>query len=366
MLLLLGALAGGFVLLARFATPDAARSGGPSDVSVIIPARNEEASIGRLLTSLAHQPEPAREVIVVDDGSTDATAAIARRAGATVVHAPPPPEGWIGKSWACHIGALQATGSVLVFVDADVTFGASGLSRVLGTWERTAREGLLSVQPFHVTQRAYEQLSAYPNLVAAMASGAFAPGRGRWSPVAFGPCLVTSAQAYRSVAGHEAVAGEVIEDIHLARVYGRSGRPVVALAGGTAVSFRMYPSGLRQLVDGWTKNLAGGPGLVSAVPLAGVLAWVLASIVVASDLVQAVAAWLSGRPLPWFPVAMWALVAAQTGWFLRRIGRFAWWSALVFPFLIAGFVAIFLRSVVRRTLRRRVTWHDRTISVRSR
>lgn len=365
----------GFVLLADVRTPprtpprpsSGRRSEGAPGVSltVIVPARNEEASLPRLLDSLAAQTLVPAEVVVVDDGSADATAAIAAASGARVLSAPPPPSGWVGKPWACHVGSQHAAGEVLVFLDADVVVAPDGLDRIVAAWEQGPRGGLLSVQPFHTTVRAYEQMSAYPNLMSMMASGAFAPGSVRFSPVAFGPCLVTSAEVYRQVGGHETVAGEVIEDVCLARAYGAAGCPVEALAGGSAVSFRMYPSGLRQLVDGWTKNLAGGPRLVSAVPLLGSVAWLVASIVVASGGVQAVVVAARTGRVAWVPIAAWARVAVQLSVLLRRIGAFRWWAGPGFPVLLAGFVVLFVRSVVHRTVRRSVTWHDRTVPVRA-
>ena len=359
---LLGLLVG-FLLLADPRSPRGTSA--PARVSVVIPARDEEASLPRLLASLADQTLAPTEIIVVDDGSTDRTAALATAGGARVVPAPPLPDGWAGKPWACHLGARQASGDVLVFLDADVVLASDGLDRIVASWQRSAPDGLLSVQPFHTTHAAYEQLSAYPNLISMMASGVFAPGHRSWAPVAFGPCMVTSADAYRQVGGHEVVADEVIEDVHLARAYGAAGRPVEILAGGTAASFRMYPSGLRQLIDGWTKNLAGGPRLMSLVPMAGGVAWVFASIVIASDLVRAVAS-SAGGEVRWVPIAAWAVCAAQLTVLLRRIGRFAWWAGPAFPVLLAGFVALFVRSGIQRALRRSVRWRGRSVAVRIR
>lgn len=356
----------GFLLLASVPTPGRAGGEAVGPVSVIIPARNEAVSLPLLLESLAGQVLGGGEVIVVDDGSTDDTAALASAAGATVIQAPPVPAGWIGKSWACHVGSLHARSGVLVFLDADVVLGPDGLGRIVAAWRREVPDGLLSVQPFHTTRSAYEQLSAYPNLMAMMASGCFAPGRRHWSPVAFGPCMVTSRTAYRTVGGHEAVGGEVIEDIHLARVYGAAGRPVRTLAGGTAASFRMYPSGLRQLVDGWTKNLAGGPRLVSPLPMLGAALWVISSIGVASDLTRALVAAATGGDVRWAVFGAWALAAAQVSFLLRRIGRFAWWAGPAFPLLLAGFVALFARSSIHRLVRRSVQWHGRSVAVRVR
>lgn len=359
---LLGLLVG-FLLLADLRTPKGASAA--TTTSLVIPARDEEGSLPHLLASLAEQTVAPTEIIVVDDGSTDRTAALAAAGGARVVAAPPLPDGWAGKPWACHVGARQATGDVLVFLDADVVLGTDGLDRIVASWQRSTPDGLLSVQPFHTTLQAHEQLSAYPNLISMMASGAFAAGQRTWAPVAFGPCMVTSADAYRQVGGHEVVADEIIEDVHLARAYGAAGRPVAILAGGSAASFRMYPGGLRQLVDGWTKNLAGGPRLMSLVPMVGSVAWVLASIVIASDLVRALASAVGGE-LRWVPVAAWAVAAAQLTVLLRRIGRFAWWAGPAFPVLLAGFVALFVRSGIQRALRRSVRWRGRSVAVRVR
>ena len=354
-------LALGFVVLAHVRSPQG--TGTTASVSVIIPVRNEEESLPHLLRSLADQTLAPVEILVVNDGSTDGTARVASEAGATVIQAPPLPEGWVGKSWACHLGSLRARGKVLAFLDADVVVAADGLERVVASWAREVPSGLLSVQPFHVTHKAYEQFSAYPNLVSVMGPGPFAPSWVPQQPIAFGPCLVTSAAAYRRVGGHESVAGEVIEDIHLARTFGAAGLPVRALAGGSALSFRMYPGGMRQLIDGWTKNLAGGPGLVAAVPLLATVAWVLASAGVAADAVEALVTLATTGQVAWAAVAGWALVTAQTGLFLRRIGSFRWWAAAAFPILLAGFVALFVRSAIYRSVRRSVTWHGRSVAV---
>ena len=324
--------------------------------------RSEE---GRRLWLARRQTELLRTLVRKRQHHGEVVAALAAAGGARVVAAPPLPDGWAGKPWACHVGARQATGDVLVFLDADVVLGTDGLDRIVASWQRSTPDGLLSVQPFHTTLQAHEQLSAYPNLISMMASGAFAAGQRTWAPVAFGPCMVTSADAYRQVGGHEVVADEIIEDVHLARAYGAAGRPVAILAGGSAASFRMYPGGLRQLVDGWTKNLAGGPRLMSLVPMVGSVAWVLASIVIASDLVRALASAVGGE-LRWVPVAAWAVAAAQLTVLLRRIGRFAWWAGPAFPVLLAGFVALFVRSGIQRALRRSVRWRGRSVAVRVR
>jgi 4,4'-diaponeurosporenoate glycosyltransferase len=173
--------------------------------------------------------------------------------------------------------------------------------------------------------------------------------------VAFGPCLLTDRGALEAVGGFEAVAGESIEDIALARAYQRAGRPVRCLGGGEAVRFRMYPEGLGSLVEGWSKNLAGGARRARPLPLLGAVLWVCAAVSAAIEGLT----WST----PWAAVA-WVAVAGQLAWMLRQLGSFRWWTAALFPVPLAAFVALFARSIVLRGLRRRVTWRGRSIDVR--
>lgn len=329
-------------------------AGAARRVSVVIPARNEAASLPALLTSLGAQARPADEVIVVDDESTDDTALVAARHGATVIAAPDRPDGWLGKPWACAAGARAAEGDLLVFLDADVSLGPDALTRLMGAHARSG--GLVSVQPHHRALRWWEQASAFPNLLSILATGALRP-HPSGPPVAFGPCLVTDRADYDAAGTHQAVAGEVIEDIQLARAYHRCGLPVTAFLGDDDVTFRMYPEGPGQLVEGWTKNLAGGPGLTVGAPMLLAVAWMLAMGSVVGTFASGV---LAGRPLALVP---WVIVAAAMSSMLRRIGSFRWWAGPAFPVLWVVFLLLFVRSAVAKA-RGTATWRGRRLSLR--
>ncbi|MGI8751526.1 MAG: glycosyltransferase [Acidimicrobiales bacterium] len=332
----------------------------PPTVSVIIPARNEEASLPLLLASLATQTRLVAEVIVVDDHSEDATAALAATSGATVLDAPPLPEGWRGKPAACASGSEVATGELLVFLDADVTLAPGALAALVD--EHRRRDGLVSVQPFHVTVRPYERLSAVCNVVAMMGTLAFTGPPRRQTTMAFGPCLITSRSDYDAVGGHTdpTVRGQVIEDIALARCFRAAGRPVSVFGGRTMVRFRMYPGGLRQLVDGWTRSLAVGARGSSPLAIVGPFLWVWGALVGAWEGLAAVA----GGPHRLVDAVVYAVWAVQIGWMLRRIGRFGVLTAVVFPVPLLAFVAMFLRSVVLLVTRRQIRWRGRLVKER--
>ena len=196
--------------------------------TVLIPARDEADTLPHLLAALDRQTLRPLEVNVVDDHSSDGTAAAALQAAGElpirVVQPPPLPEGWCGKTWALHHGVLASRCDLLVFLDADTEPGPQFLERLLAQHQQ--RGGLVSVQPYHRTERPYEQLSVLFNLV-----GLLAVPLGPNCGVAFGPALVTSRDDYERAGGHAAVAGKVVEDWFLAHCYERAGLPVSAFMG---------------------------------------------------------------------------------------------------------------------------------------
>ena len=334
---------------------------GIADVSVVVPARDEAHNLPALLESLyAGRMVPA-EVIVVDDHSQDATAVVAREHGAQVVTAPPLPADWLGKSWACHVGASSAGSARLLFLDADTRLGPDAVVLLLQALDEHG--GLVSVQPSHRTERGYEQLSAVFNVVSLLGTGAFAARPPRHQRMAFGPCLLTSTDDYRASGGHEAVRGEVVEDIALAERYVTHGMPVTCRLGGGAVSFRMYPQGLRSLFQGWTKNIAVGAGRAPAAFTALAALWVAAAAAVAASLAAGLVAWARGGPAPTTGLVAWSMIAVEFAIILRRIGRFKWWTSAVYVIPLLSFVAIFGRSAVVLARGSTTLWRGRQVPV---
>ena len=363
--LLLVAAGGGAMWLAReLRTPPS--GGSPrseaGSVSVIVPARDEEATLPDLLRSVHGLTVGVREIVVVDDDSSDATAAVARDAGATVLPAGPPPPGWTGKAWACHVGAAAARGDLLLFLDADTRLAPTALDSLLTLHDE--HPGLVSVQPFHVAVRAYEQLSAYFNAVAVLASGVFRR-RTADRPMAFGPCLLTTRDAYERVGGHAAVRSAILDDAELAAAYHRHRLPVRCAIGGDAIRMRSYPGGVRQWADGWTKNFASGASAAAPVPTLLAVGWVSAHHAVAVGTATAlVHGDPDGRLAAW--LAAWLLVAAQLRWLLGRLGTFRWWTWLLFPIPLLAFDLVFARSLVRTVVRRSVRWRGREVRTNGR
>ena len=169
----------------------------------------------------------------------------------------PAPElwtGWLGKPNACCAGARATVAPLLLFLDADVVPAPDLLDRIAGASAQRP-DAIVSVQPWHRTVGAAEQASLFCNIAALMGSGAFTVAGERLHPnVAFGPVLAVPRHVYDRFGGHAAVRTMHTEDIGLARAAGE----VTLFTGRPDTVFRMYPAGLRQLLDGWTRSIATG------------------------------------------------------------------------------------------------------------
>lgn len=321
-------------------------------LSLIIPARNEEGNLPQLLRSLAAQSVRPRETIVVDDASTDRTAEVARQYGVRVIPSLPLPEGWRGKTWACQQGAQAATGQWFLFVDADTWFEPEGLARVLG--EIPVTGGALSVAPHHVVRRFHEQFSAFFNLVMLAGTGAFTLLGDRWSEHGLpGQFLLIDRATYQRAGGHEAVKGRILENFRLAGALRALRVPVRCVNGRGVFSFRMYPAGWRPLVAGWTKGFASGAGQTPPPVLWLIILWLGGLLAVPIGL----GAGADGGLLMW--LAVYGLCVAQVTWLLRRAGTFHWSAGLFYPVLLLFFFAVFARSALR--LGKTVSWKGREI-----
>jgi glycosyltransferase involved in cell wall biosynthesis len=229
----------------------------PAELSIIVPARNEEASLGDCLESLTAQTGVAFEIIVVDDGSTDHTREIAKSFAKVRVISPEPlPHGWTGKNNAVVSGAKEARAPWLLFTDADTVHRPGSLAGALAEAKREGAD-LLSYSPEQVvvtfTERAvmpvvFAELAAKypPQKVREQNSGIIA---------ANGQYILVRRAAHDAVGGHAAVATEILEDVALARLFRNKGKHVYFRYGGDAVRARMYRN-WAQLREGWTKNLA--------------------------------------------------------------------------------------------------------------
>jgi hypothetical protein len=326
-----------------------------------VPARNEEDCLGACLQSLVAQGGLSFEVIVVDDGSTDRTRQIAGSfAGVKIVDAGPLPPGWTGKNNAMAAGVRAATGGWLLFTDADTVHQPGSLARALAEAKQHGA-ALLSYSPEQEVCGIWEQ-AVMPVIFAELARR-FRPSQvsDPRSPVAAanGQYILVSRAAYDAVGGHAAIAGNLLEDVGLARLMKSSGRRIFFRYGGDAVCTRMYRS-FAQLREGWTKNLA----LLFPSPNALATLRLLEFLAILASLEIAVLALLTHRAaLAAFNVMLFLLLCAA---FVARIRKahFANGATALSVFGLPLFSFLLLRSAAFHR-RGKVEWKQRTYDPRA-
>src|SRR5579871_5675606 len=227
------------------------------EVSVVVPARNEEASLAACLESLVAQEGVHFETIVVDDGSTDHTRDIAQSiAGVKVIEAWPLPPGWSGKSNAMFSGAQHARGKWLLFTDADTVHKPGSLSRSLDEAERFG-VALLSYSPEQEVRGFWAQ--AVMAVIFGELACAYRPkdvcDPSKSVAAANGQYMLILRGRYLEVAEQPEVCASLLEDVAVAKALKQSGDKIRFRLGADAVRTRMYRN-FAELRDGWTKNLA--------------------------------------------------------------------------------------------------------------
>jgi hypothetical protein len=325
-------------------------------VTVVLPVRNEEAEVGDCLTALLAQRGVDRlRIVVVDDGSTDATADVVRTFADERVHlvsAPPPPPGWLGKPHACATGVQAAADAeVLVFVDADVRLAPGAVASAVALLDRHGLD-LVSPWPRPVAVTPAERLvqPLAPWLWATTLPLRLAERSPRPSlAAANGQFLVLTRAGYERAGGHAAVRGEVLEDIALLRAVKATGGRGVPVDGSLLAACRMY-DGWPAVRDGYSKSLwsaVGGSPVASGVAAAALTAvWVVPAVAALRGSRAGLAGYAAG-------VAGRAVVAARTG---SRV----WPDALAHPLSMLLFDALMVRSLTGRR-RGTLSWRGRRL-----
>ncbi len=339
------------------------------ELSVLIPARNEEANLQGCIDSLLAQSEPGFvlgehwHIFVVDDSSTDGTLALAERvagahAGVHVLRAPelkPSRNGFTGKNAALWFGAnqpLARTAKWLLFTDADTLHEPASTHRAVVEAERHSL-GMLSYSPkqiaANVVQRAFlpivfsELASTYPPKAVSDPASPIAAANGQF--------LLVNRVAYFDVGGHAAVAARVLEDVALARLLKR--RFAIRLRyAPEAVSARMYRT-TGEMVAGWTKNLAllfGNPLFLAASRLLDF------ALVVGLPLIAFGYHWNTWQRVAF--LILWARVLLRY-WTRVRRSNAGVVDILLSVFAVPLFVVLLVRSWQQITLAKRMEWKGR-------
>lgn len=331
-------------------------------VSVLVPARNEEATIGACLRSLLDQDYPNFEILVLDDGSTDATAQLVRALGRRVRLLPgaPLPPGWTGKNWACHQLSQAAEGDLLCFVDSDTTLAPGTISAAVGLQQEEGA-GLVSLLP-----RA-ERRSVSGSVLLPMVPHAFFalypmalvhraehPG----AAVAFGPFVLVTRQGYLASGGHAGLRDAIVDDVELSRAMKAAGYRI-RLGNGTDLVETAWYRGMGEIWRGFSKNAYGGigynPWMAAAVVLIVMPVLLLPFLRVGLGVV--------GGGVP--AVAFWQVLLLLANRMLTsHFGRDPQWTTPLHPIMVAFWGLTLAWSAMLSVTHRSVLWRDRDVPTR--
>jgi chlorobactene glucosyltransferase len=331
-------------------------------ISILIPARNEATVISQTVQRLLDQSFTQFELLLLDDASTDATAAVAQEAGKgdsrlRIIRGAPLPTGWSGKNWACQQLSEQARGDILIFTDADVIWSPDALKSLVAEIERSQAD-LLTVWPTQHTQSWAERL-VVPMM--ALAIVCYLPiglvHHTPWSvfAAANGQCLAFRRRAYSKIGGHAAVRDQIVEDVSLARRIKKAGFRLRMVDGAGLIACRMYqdwPSVRR----GFGKNILAGHGNA---PLALVISTVFHWLIFIVPWFLLVMEMIAGREasIPLLLVSLGVLVRAISAAAMRqRIG-----DALLMPVSVMLMTVIAGQSLWWHWRYGGPQWKDRTI-----
>jgi glycosyltransferase involved in cell wall biosynthesis len=339
------------------------------ELTVIVPARNEEDCLGDCLQSLVSQSENIFELgkdwdlIVVDDHSTDRTAEIARGfAGVTVMEANKLEPGWTGKNNAIWTAARRARGRWLLFTDADTIHEPGGLRHAMHEAERH-KVGMLSYSPRQIVE-GFVQRSLMPLVFCELAL-AYPPAKvsnpAERIAAANGQFLLVEREAYRTLGGHASVAGKVLEDVELAVLAKRRRVGLRFRYADDIVSARMYRT-TAAMAEGWSKNLKllFNNALMLAIFRAldffllfglPVLAWELWNARLGAHGLE----WMGAG---WILALLWLRTLFR---FYRRVAKsnFPFLDCAISPLGLPLFVVLLYRSWFQHRILKRVSWKGR-------
>ena len=235
-------------------------SGGPVGVSILIPARNEEANIGNLLDSICEQMESILEVIVLDDHSTDRTKDIVamyakKRAKIRVISGQILPDNWTGKNYACHQLGREAKGEYLLFLDADIIISPQSINSAVARME-AKKLSLLSLfcnqQTFTLGEKVTVPLMNYL-LLTLLPLRLIEKHPDPIFSAACGQFMMFTAASYHRHEWHKQAKNRVTEDLAIMKMVKQQGEKGEGLLSGPLIHCRMY-SGFSQAVAGFSKN----------------------------------------------------------------------------------------------------------------
>ncbi|TFG62866.1 MAG: glycosyltransferase [Spirochaetales bacterium] len=365
-------------LFYRFRIPHSSpRTGGPL-VSILVPARNEEANIAACLDSLFTQTYRNYEIIVLDDNSTDRTMEIlknykAKHPGLRILSGGRKPEEWKGKTYAVHQLAEAAAGDFLYMTDADTIHKPEAVAWAVDRMIERKLDAF-SAMPVQKTRTFFEKLIV-PIVYLPMFMLPYSllnSKKNRRLSFAIGQLFVFKKEAYKEMGGFEAVKGRITEDQAVSRLLKKNGFNYQFLDTRGLVECRMYGS-LKECFNGFAKNFHE---MVAYIPfLITILILIMLALVVVPVILLGGSIGTSGTTLTALSHALPGMLPGSTlllvlpmaafftGWAVNLFFyRLSWYMPLLYPLFFTTFAVMLLSSIFNVATGRNPVWKSRVLS----
>ncbi len=329
-------------------------------ISIVIPARNEESNIGKLISSIKQQTILPFEIICVNDSSTDNTATIIKSFEDVILINIQKDKNWLnGKSYACQCGANVASGDLILFLDADVSLKKNALQKLSNAYNNYNQT--ISILPYHDIKSPHEQLNLFFNLMQVISTGMSFAFDIRNAGL-FGPVILIPKETYIQIGGHTCAKDSIIDDVVLGQKLRKEKHNFKLLLGKNIINFRMYPDKYIDLVRGFEKNFSSGAVFTAKPILLLSFIWVTAITLIPLALINSIIHLNVIHTLLYFICYILFFIIIKT--ISKQIGNFKIVSVLFYPVFIFFFIIVFFMSLIKKILNLPVKWKDRAIKLK--
>jgi len=323
-------------------------------VTIIIPARNEAHRITPTLLSLKPYLN-VHQIIIVDDHSTDDTKDVCQSLGFEVLTPQPKPSHIKGKPWALSQGALHAINDILITLDADVIVSNQGIEKMISLYLDALYP--ISIQPYHRMKKPYERLANIFNLLVVMASSSYTLIPSKTISAFFGPCQIMDKKTFLSFGTDTSVTSQVLEDIYLGKALLKGGHNISSVIGKGIIDFRMYPSGILDMLGGFSKNFATGAIAIGFIPALLLITWLSSLYATMNMMIQT----FIFQEQYLLSTILYVLHGILIYLKSRHIGNFTIFIIVLYPIHAMFFLLTFIWSYIKIYIIKRNSWKGRRV-----
>ncbi len=340
-------------------------------VSIIVPTLEEENNIRKCLRSLIALDYPDYEIIVVDGGSKDRTAEIAKGFYANVIIDQNLPTGWVGKSYGCHIGYQASQGDVLLFTDADTEHTPESL-RITVEHLLSTDSTLLSLFPYQKAEKWFEYLVGFMYFLSFLGGGPRNNINNPYDKSAFmasGQYMMFSRNGYEKLGGHMAISSSLVEDVALAKLCKEKELKLYFVDHTKIVSTRMYPGKFMDFFRAFKRAIWGGINTLPFWRVLLIICWLLYCLISSYFLANSII-----NPTNWmvwdFSIGIIVNSVLYLTWgvayyiYWRQRGKNNALFILFYPLAMVVVITIIIISLLNGALGNKVSWKNRYYSTK--